>query len=165
MDSLGKLLRQLKGRIGLICIGNPDGRDDSIGAKLGQKLANFPNIELAGTEPEECVGRWAEAGYEHLIFVDAVDFGATPGSVVFLGSAEIKSRFPQVSTHHLSLGLLAQLAESNGITKAWLLGVQPETLGTGPELSISVAATLEGLKQVLINRIKAGEDTCPRLSN
>ena len=53
------------------------------------------------------------------------------------------ARFPQISTHKISLGLLAKRAEANGTTKAWLLGVQPESLKPGEELTPAVQATLE----------------------
>jgi len=85
-------------------------------------------VTVAGTSPERFINRVADEGFDHLIFLDAVEFGGAPGSVVLLNSDEIAARFPQVSTHKLSLGLLARQVEANGRTKAWLLGVQPELL-------------------------------------
>ena len=42
------------------------------------------------------------------------------------------ARFPQVSTHKISLGLLARLDRGAvARRKAWLLGVQPESLRPG----------------------------------
>jgi Ni,Fe-hydrogenase maturation factor len=61
----------------------------------------------------------------------------------------MSSRFPQVSTHKLSLGLLARMVEANGKTKAWLLGVQPASLRPGQALSEPVRRTLEQLAQWL----------------
>ena len=57
-----------------------------------------------------------------------MDFGAAPGSVVFLNSREMAARFPQISTHNISLGMLAKCVEAGGKTRAWLLGAQPESL-------------------------------------
>jgi Ni,Fe-hydrogenase maturation factor len=69
--------------------------------------------------------------------------------VVLLNSGEMAARFPQISTHKLSLGLLAKQAEANGKTRAWLLGVQPESLKPGEELTPTVRATLGLLLDLL----------------
>jgi hypothetical protein len=47
------------------------------------------------------------------------------------------------------LGLLAKWAEANGTTKAWLLGVQPESLKPGAELTPAVQAILELLLELV----------------
>jgi hydrogenase maturation protease len=79
------------------------------------------------------------------VFLDAVDYGGAPGSAVLLGAAEIAQRFPQVSTHRISLGTLARVIESRGRTKVWLLGVQPESLRPGTTLTRTVQRTREML--------------------
>ncbi|MGO8926640.1 MAG: hydrogenase maturation protease [Limisphaerales bacterium] len=106
-------------------------------------------VIVAGTTPELFIGRVADEGFDHLIFLDAAEFGAVPGSVALLNSDEIAARFPQVSTHKLSLGLLAKQVEANGRTKAWLLGVQPESLKPGQELTPTIQATLELLVELV----------------
>jgi hydrogenase maturation protease len=95
------------------------------------------------------IGRFAQQGFDHLIFLDVVDFGGAAGSVVLLSSDEIAARYPQISTHKISLGLLAKWAEANGTTKVWLLGVQPESLKSGAELTPAVQAILELLLELV----------------
>ncbi len=102
-----------------------------------------------GTTPDRFVGRVADEGFDHLIFLDAVEFGGVPGSVVFLNAEEMAARFPQISTHKISLGLLAKWAEARGSTRAWLLGVQPESLKPGASLTPTVQRTLEALVELL----------------
>lgn len=106
-------------------------------------------VVKAGIAPERFIGRVVEEGFDHIIFLDAVDFGGAPGSVVLLDSQQMAARFPQVSTHKLSLGLLARQIEANGRTRAWLLGVQPGSLRLGEPLSPAVRATLELLLELL----------------
>jgi hydrogenase 3 maturation protease len=166
MQSLGEQLQSLEGRICLMCVGNADGGDDALGVRLGEELAgelagtDTAEIVIAGTEPERFLFRGACDGYDHLVFVDAVDFGDEPGSVVLLNTREISGRFPQVSTHRLSLGLLAQWVEARGNTRAWLLGVQPQSLEPGRELSPGVQAALAMLVVVLKHRFNAGVAVC-----
>ncbi len=152
-----QLERCFQGRVCLMGLGNREHGDDGFGVRLaeallGHTLSNSQHdVIVADTQPERFVGRIAEAGFDHLIFVDAVDFGGAPGSVVFLDSEEMATRFPQVSTHQVSLGLLAKWAESNGTTHAWLLGVQPESLRPSSELSPRLQATFELVKDLLEN--------------
>ena len=115
---------------------------DSSGPELPYTVLN------AGTEPERLIGRVAD-GFEHVIFLDAVEFGGAPGEVVFLNADQMAARFPQVSTHKISLGLLAKQVEAHGRTKAWLLGVQPESLKHGEGLSPAVRTTLGLLRELL----------------
>ncbi|MCX6905586.1 MAG: hypothetical protein NTW03_19330, partial [Verrucomicrobia bacterium] len=67
----------------------------------------------------------------------------------FLNSAEMAARLPQVSTHKLSLGLLARLIEAGGRTRAWLLGVQPGSLAQGTGLTTAVQSSLALLADLL----------------
>jgi hydrogenase maturation protease len=157
MESLSQHLLGLHGRVCLMCIGNAEGGDDAFGVRLGEELARakVPHVVIAGTEPEQMLLRGVSDRFEHLIFVDAVDVGAAPGSVVFLNTDEMASRFPQVSTHRLSLGLLAGWVEARGTTKAWLLGVQPESLQRRHELSPCVRRTMAVLCELLKHSINA----------
>jgi hydrogenase 3 maturation protease len=116
---------------------------------LGPSFGLLSRVVIAGTTPDRFVGRVIEQGYDNLIFLDAVDFGAMPGSTILLDSEQMSARYPQVSTHKISLGLLAKWAEANGTTKAWLLGVQPESLKPGDELTPAVRATLELLRDLV----------------
>jgi len=134
-----QLERLLQTRVCLIGVGNVDYGDDGFGVRLAEAL----EVMNAGTNPERFIGRVADEGFDHVIFLDAVEFGGAPGSVALLNSDEMAARFPQISTHKISVGLLAKQLESNGRTKAWLLGVQPESLKLGGRLTPTVQATLE----------------------
>jgi hydrogenase maturation protease len=116
-----------------------------------QRLSSFPRVEtiLAGTTPENHLCRLASSTLDQVLFLDALEFGGPPGAVTLLDSSEMSSRFPQISTHKLSLGLLAGLIESGGRTKVWLLGVQPESLAGGCGLTPKVRATVELLAWLL----------------
>jgi hydrogenase maturation protease len=145
MEGLGqKLQRTLKGRICVMGVGNVDYGDDGFGVYLAEELvaAGISNVIIAGTTPEHYLGRIAEQGFDHLLVIDATNFQDEPGTVVFLNAAEIATAFPQISTHKISLGVLAQALEQGG-TRVWLLGVQPESLQPGQELSATMEASME----------------------
>jgi hydrogenase maturation protease len=111
--------------------------------------AGLTDVLVTYTVPENHIATLAHGGFDSVVFLDAVDIGAEPGSVVFLDSGELKNRFPQVSTHKVALGTLARLIEAEGSTRVWLLGIQPATLRQGTGLSKAVETTLGILKELL----------------
>lgn len=144
----------LGGRVCFMGLGNADGGDNGFGVRLAEALARagVPDVVIAGTDPERWIGRCLDRGLDHLVFLDAVDFGAAPGSVVFLNSSEISARFSEISTHKISLGLLVKYIESGGTTHAWLLGAQPESLRHSPALSPALQ-TIVGILTELIGSV------------
>jgi hypothetical protein len=66
-----------------------------------------------------------------------------------LNAGEIAARFPQVSTHHISLSLLAKWVEADGRASVWLLGTQAESLQRAGSLTPTVETTLETLNELL----------------
>ncbi|MGE5726351.1 MAG: hydrogenase maturation protease [Acidobacteriota bacterium] len=145
MESLGqRLQRTLQGRICIMGVGNVDYGDDGFGVYLAEELvvAGVSDVIIAGTNPERYLERIAEQGFDHLLVIDATNFGDEPGTVVFLNAAEIETAFPQISTHKISLGVMARIIEGSG-ARVWLLGVQPESLQPGQVLSPTMEASLE----------------------
>ncbi|MGE5203975.1 MAG: hydrogenase 3 maturation endopeptidase HyCI [Chlamydiota bacterium] len=158
MQGLGqKLQHTLQGRICVMGVGNVDYGDDGFGVYLAEELAagGVADVIIAGTTPEHYLGQIVEEGFDHLLVVDAVNFGEEPGTVVFLNAAEIAATFPQISTHKISLGLLARVVEEAG-TRVWLLGAQPESLNPGQELSATMEASME-IIHLLLRDLRASQ--------
>jgi len=152
MPDLREQLQQcLQGRVCLMALGNVDYGDDGFGVRLGESLveAGVPDVLVAGTTPDRFIGRVAGQGFDHLVFLDAVEFDGALGAVVFLDAEQMAARFPQISTHKISLGVLSKWVEAAGTTKAWLLGVQPELLKRGSSLTPTMQTTLEVLHELL----------------
>jgi len=150
MPNLREQLEQnLSGRVCCLGLGNTDYGDDGFGVRLAEQLiaAGLPDVIIAGTTPDRWLGQVTD--FDHVLFLDAVDWGGTPGSAALMNSTEITSRFPQVSTHKISLGLLAKWVEENGTTKAWLLGVQPASLRPSPSLTPTIETSLQALAEML----------------
>jgi hydrogenase 3 maturation protease len=139
------------GQVCLMGMGNVDYGDDGFGVRLAEKLLaeGMPGVVVAATSPERYLGQVADRGFDHLLFLDAVEFGGHPGSVVFMDAEQLIPRFPQISTHKISLGVLAKWVEANGKTKAWLLGVEPESTKPAAQLTPAVQTTLEALTELL----------------
>lgn len=158
-DLHSELRRCFHGHVCLMGLGNVDYGDDGFGTILCEAITEHlkrsgevegaHSLINAGTMPERFIQSVAEKGFDHLIFLDAVEFGGEAGSVVFLNTEEILSRFPQISTHKISLGLLAKWIKRSGTTNTWLLGVQPGSVKATQGLTPKVKATLEVLEELL----------------
>ena len=152
MDLREQLERVLRGRVRLMGLGNTDYGDDGFGVRLAEELiaSGAPDVVIAGATAENHIGRVADEGFDCLVFLDAVDFGAAPGSVVLLNSKQIFIRYPQISTHKISLGVLAKWIRASGKTRVFLLGAQPESVNIGQDLTPTLQATLELLRDILL---------------
>ncbi len=141
----------LRGRVCLVGLGNPDLSDDGFGLRLAEALRamGYPDVVEAGTTPERWVSRLSDGRYDTVLFLDAVEMGAEPGAVALLAADELSARFPQISTHKLSLSLLASVIEASGRTKVCLLGAQPASLRPGGGLTPPMRQTLEALTELL----------------
>jgi len=146
--------RCLAGRVCWMGLGSVEYGDDGFGVRLAEKLieAGMRDVIVAGTAPERYLGHVVDERFDHLVFLDAVDFGGATGSVVFLDAREIYARFPQISTHKTSLSVLARWVETSRATRAWLLGVQPESLKQARWLTPTVQTTLDAVCELLCNR-------------
>ncbi len=160
MPDLREQLRYcFRGRICVMGLGNTDYGDDGFGVYLAESIATRlagsgksalgRHVINAGTIPERLIGSLKRKGYDHLLFLDAVEFGGEPGSVLLLNADEIAARFPQISTHKMSIGLLARYIETSEGTNVWLLGVQPGSLKSSHGLSPTVQKTMEMLNEML----------------
>jgi hydrogenase maturation protease len=100
--------------------------------------------------PERWLGRLGGGRFDAVLFLDAVDAGRAPGDVVLLDASAVEARFPQVSTHRISLGTLARLLEAEVAGPVRLLGIQPQSLAPGRRLSLPVARTVRALADLVI---------------
>jgi hydrogenase maturation protease len=148
--NLPEVLRALEGPVCWVGLGNTDLGDDGAGVRLAEALARDggPRVVVAGTAPERWIGTLAGGGFAHVVFLDAVEFAGEPGAVVWMEAGDLAARYPQVSTHKLSLGMLARMLEDRGV-RVSLLGVKPMSLKPGAGLSEPVRRTLELLAGML----------------
>lgn len=146
-------------RVAAVGIGNVDLGDDGFGVRMAERLmeAGYPDSHVAATMPERWMLQLMKNPVDHVIFLDALELRAEPGSAAFLSAEEVTSLFPQVSTHKISLGTLAELIASEWHARVWLLGVQPKTLA-GSELSPEIEASLQHLTRIWMNAYQGNVD-------
>lgn len=158
-DLREQLQHCFRGRVCVMGLGNIDYGDDGFGVYLAESIASRlarsgkgllgRNVISAGTMPERHISYVTAKSLDNLVFLDAVEFGGEPGSVLLLTAEDTTARFPQISTHKMSIGLLANLINDGKRTRVWLLGVQPVSLKTAGGLTNELQTTLEQLSALL----------------
>jgi hydrogenase 3 maturation protease len=163
MDRFIKILRNQKCNVLIAGIGSEFYGDDAVGIIIAEKLSKVLStndrvkITVCGNSPDRVMGMINQEQPDELIFVDAMEFGGSPGDSAFFNSADFESCFPQISTHKISLSLIARMIESTGKTRVWLLGIQPATLKPNSLLSLEVNKTPETILRLIQNELFSGK--------
>ena len=162
-DFESAFLKICSGKTAFIGVGNVDRADDGAGVVFAKRLeaAGRMHIFIGGTTPERVVSLTINQGFDHVVFLDAVSAGTTPGAAVILDAKEMTSRYPQVSTHKISIGTLAQIAVAGSQTTAWLLGIEPKSIALG---TVGLSPEVEDTINKLVKRIieKSGAQLYPK---
>ena len=142
-------------------LGNILLQDEGVGVRVIERLKQqyeFPDdVELMDG------GTAGMALYEHiidrdrLIVVDAVKTGRPPGSLVTLADDEVPSFFQsKVSPHQLALSDLLAVLKLTGEQPASItvIGVEPQSLDIGLELSELIAARVDTLVNGVVEQLR-----------
>jgi hydrogenase maturation protease len=112
-----------------ICLGNKDRADDGIGLVIAEKLAKFYPKNIFSEEEEDIstilLYILEKEQYKQVVLIDAVDFGAEPGSLIV--SPTIKTNVKQISTHTIPYQEIARLLEAKG-REFLFIGIQIKNL-------------------------------------
>jgi hydrogenase 3 maturation protease len=147
-----ELAPRLTGRVVLVGVGNPLRGDDAAGCLAARRVRERDGVRVIVAEeiPEAYLGPIAAATPNAVVLLDAVDFGAAPGSFAILGRTDVRVYDP--TTHRLPLSVLMELVELETGADVLLVGIQPSRTGYGQPPSDEVAAAAELVGDTL-NRV------------
>jgi len=130
-----------KGTPVFVGIGNPEKSDDAAGILLAQELRKRGVIDVL-LESEICEDEslWEHAAGRPLIFLDVVDFREQPGKVVLLPMNFVLNN---VSLSHKFLPIVSGMMNYNQLKNAYMLGIQPESVADGVQLSAPVRRAMD----------------------
>ena len=124
----------------VVCgVGNRLRGDDAAGPvvvdELRKKLGDSEELLFVdcGSAPENFLDKVVGFGARRVIVVDAVAMGAEPGAVEVVDVSRIRGFLH--STHQLPLSLFIRYLEKDAGCEVVFVGVQPESVGFGSELS------------------------------
>jgi hydrogenase 3 maturation protease len=124
----------------ILAVGNEMRRDDRIGIEVMKELQNISLSEHsqikminAGATPENFTRPIEDWNPNHLLILDAVEMGATPGEIDLIHMDDISN--VTISTHKMSLTLLNKYLVNRLNLEIKLLGIQIKDVSFGGELS------------------------------
>lgn len=151
-------LNQLRGSKTLIVgIGNTLKGDDGAGPLVCERLAGKICIEVidAGTVPENYIQTIIKKNPQNLLIIDAIDFGALPGTIEIFRPEQISSF--AFSTHTLSPHLFIDMITRQIKVDVHLLGIQPAQTQLGQSISNQVSEAIQQLTQTFTEVFPHGQ--------
>jgi len=152
-----------KRRLAVLGLGNRLQGDEALGSLFVEQLAASLPAELA--EAVEAIdGGTVGLGLlpyldqlDGLIIVDAIDRGAPPGTIIEIEGVALHPDAEPLSVHELGAAELlgALLVQDRLPPRLLIIGIQPQEIGLGTELSPAVAACVPELLQRVHDRLDA----------
>ena len=131
----------------LLGIGNPLNGDDGVGIYVAEQFRKDGWISLAcGTAPENFTGIVRKTRPSCLVLVDAAAMGISPGGYRIIPRDKIED--VSIGTHQLPLSFLIDFL-SDTASRIILIGIQPDRVVAGEEISPRVREGAERLVHVL----------------
>lgn len=148
-DKIQRQLKKLCARnVLIIGIGNTLKGDDGAGPVICQRLkeAFSDRVIDTGTVPENYIQPIIDKNPENLLIIDAVDFGASPGTIEIFDLEQINSI--TFSTHSLSPRLFVDIIRQSISVDISFLGIQPQQTGLDQPVSPKVSRAIESLVDI-----------------
>jgi hydrogenase 3 maturation protease len=146
-------------------IGNPLRGDDAAGSLVARGLAAGGTARVVDCEevPENHLDQLRAGPPRLVVLCDAVDFGGRPGDVHWFAPEDLATT--GVSTHRVSLRLLASCLRQAGVGSIWILGIQPGQTEIGSEMTPAVARAVRELQRQLGELLRRGPDALESFIN
>jgi hydrogenase 3 maturation protease len=135
-------------RIVFVGVGNRLRCDDGIGPEaIGLLEGRVPHALDTDSVPENYTAAIKRLNPSAIVFIDALDFGGTPGSVKLIEASDVQGY--GASTHNLSLDVSMEYLMHETGADVFLVGVQPERIGDGEGVSPSLVEPLKKIADAL----------------
>jgi hydrogenase 3 maturation protease len=131
----------------IMCIGNRDGGDDSLGPYIADKMNKEQTNDIiidCGTTPENYTALVKQKKPDTLILIDAAEMNQPPGTTRIIPKEKIGTM--HISTHGIPLSLLMTYLEKE-VPTIIMIGIQPQHM-SGP-MSSTVKKSADKLIELL----------------
>jgi len=147
-------------RLAIVGIGDELIPPDRLGMFAAREIEqqHLPGVKvfLAGTVPESSTGPLRRYQPEHVVFLDAADMGAQPGTIAVIEPEGIRADL--ISTHVLPLTVVMDYVERESGTGVTLLGIQPDLREPDKDLSDEDRVYLSQNLQVLFRILRHDQE-------
>jgi hydrogenase maturation protease len=153
--------------ITLIGLGNILLKDEGVGVHVAnairERYSFSPEVEIidGGTLGLDLLHYFE--GRDKVLLVDAVDFRKEPGYIGIMDDDAIPSTlFAKLSVHHIGLSDVLFAAKLLDYTpsKIRLIGIQPQSLDVGLDVTDCIASKIEELMRLVVETLKEWKVEC-----
>jgi sulfhydrogenase subunit alpha len=124
-------------------VGNPARSDDALGVELAKRMReNGIGPVWLESEFEQQDLSVQDRGKHFLIFLDAVDFHEKPGKVTLF---PLEFVFQNLTLSHRFMPFIQAIQADGQIKNAYVLGIQPECVGEGKDISLAVREAIDSV--------------------
>ena len=134
----------------IVGIGNILKGDDGAGPIVCEQLGRATicaDLIDAGTVPENYIQPIIKKAPKNLLVIDAIDFGAPPGTIRIFKPEQLNSH--AISTHTLSPRLFVDMVCQNIKLDVYFIGIQPAQIQLGQSISPQVSQAIQQLCRAL----------------
>jgi hydrogenase maturation protease len=158
--------------IAIIGLGNILLRDEGVGVHaantIKQRYTFSPDVEIidGGTMGLDLLPIFE--GRDKVLIIDAVDFGREPGHIGMIENDNIPSVLnSKLSVHHINLSDVLFAAKLMDISPSeiCLIGIQPQSLDVGLDMTGEIKGKIETLIDAVIGKLKEWNIECVLLSH
>lgn len=146
-EQLFEQLNKLRGsKTVIVGIGNILKGDDGVGSLVCQQLQHAKvcaELIDAGTVPENYIQPIIKKAPQNLLIIDAIDFGASPGTMSIFKPEQLNSFV--FSTHTLSPHLFVDVIRREIDVDVYIVGIQPAQIQLGQTISTQVSKAVQSL--------------------
>ena len=166
MKKLASVLkRKLDGarKVAILGVGSDIRGDDAAGIIVAQLIKKITakkkskkkvKVFLGQTAPENLTGEIKKFNPSHLLIIDSADLGGRPGKVAAIDPENIGGI--SFCTHSLPIKVMTDyLQQSCPGLQVIIIGIQPESLAVGSDISRDVARAVEKLAGTLAELLNA----------
>jgi hydrogenase 3 maturation protease len=142
------LIRQEDKRILFVGIGNLLKSDDGVGVYISRNLRNREGISVLTVEVsiENYIGKINSLNPDYLVLIDCMDLKSKAGTYKLLDVNQVQDL--TFNTHNISLKRLKEFF----IMPVFILGIQPEKVDFGENLSYLVKENADSIIKLINNR-------------
>ncbi len=166
MTKLTAVLKQKlenAGKVAILGVGSELRSDDAAGILAAQQIKKIsqqkkksaPQVKvfIGETAPENLTGEIKRFKPSHLIIIDSADMSTKPGRIKIINPDKIGGT--SFCTHSLPIKVMIDyLQQSCPDLKVIVIGIQPQTIAVGSNVSKKVSQAVEELTATIVNLFK-----------
>lgn len=148
-----ELAQEVSGRTAVVGVGAAGSGDGGVGPMVVELLtkAGIDSAIEGGPSPELDAWRIRDLAPASVVFIDAIDFGGSPGDVALMRTAEVGEK--TLDSRKSSAATRLRCVEEGLKAKCFLVAVQPDHVRAGAQMCDEVRYAASRVARTLLDSV------------